>query len=74
MTMEAVRFDSSTKKLSLQKVEIPKNPGPGEVIVKVAYAGICGTDLHIIDVSTVLQNICLLYTQVLVPSGHWITS
>ncbi|MDF1515986.1 MAG: alcohol dehydrogenase catalytic domain-containing protein, partial [Anaerolineae bacterium] len=28
--------------------EIPKEPpGPGEVQVKVAYSGICGTDLHI---------------------------
>jgi len=53
MTMQAVRFDLSSKKLSLEKVEIPRNPLPDEVIIKVAYAGICGTDLHIIDVSTI---------------------
>jgi threonine dehydrogenase-like Zn-dependent dehydrogenase len=28
-------------------VDIPKpSPGPGEVVVKVAYCGICGTDIH----------------------------
>lgn len=26
---------------------VPPKPGPGEVAVKVAYCGICGTDLHI---------------------------
>jgi hypothetical protein len=25
----------------------PREPGPGEVRVDVAYVGICGTDLHI---------------------------
>ena len=24
-------------------------PGPGDVIVKVAYCGICGTDIHMLD-------------------------
>ena len=26
-----------------------KKPGPGEVQLKIAYVGICGTDLHILD-------------------------
>ena len=32
--------------LSVDRVPVPK-PGPGEVRIKVAFAGICGTDLHI---------------------------
>lgn len=32
--------------LSLDEISVPV-PGPGEVCVEVAYAGICGTDLHI---------------------------
>ena len=27
--------------------EPPKSPGPGEVRIKVAYCGICGTDMHV---------------------------
>jgi len=32
-------------KLSVEDVETPK-AGPGEVVVKVSYCGICGSDLH----------------------------
>lgn len=32
--------------ISVDRIELPE-PGPGEVRVKVAAAGICGTDLHI---------------------------
>lgn len=32
-------------KMEVQEVEMP-HPGPGDVLIKVAYAGICGTDLH----------------------------
>jgi threonine 3-dehydrogenase len=33
--------------LSLQDVPLPPAPPPGEVLLKVKSAGICGTDLHI---------------------------
>jgi len=36
------------KKLSLIKCPVPE-PGPEEVLIKIAYCGICGTDLHIIS-------------------------
>ena len=29
--------------------EVASNPGPGEVQVRVAYTGLCGTDLHIVQ-------------------------
>jgi L-iditol 2-dehydrogenase len=34
--------------LALQQVAEPE-PGPGQVLIEVAYAGICGTDLHIAE-------------------------
>ncbi len=36
--------------LSLRLVDVPTPvPGPGEVLVRVHAAGVCGTDLHILD-------------------------
>ncbi|XP_012263937.2 sorbitol dehydrogenase-like [Athalia rosae] len=46
--MEFLDFDAKTKSLTLRKGPIPV-PAPDEVLVKVAYSGICGTDLHIIE-------------------------
>lgn len=34
--------------ISCREVEDPV-PGPGELLVEIAYCGICGTDLHILD-------------------------
>lgn len=49
--MEAVVFDGNTLTLKYQKdYPIPKITKDDEVIVKVHYSGICGTDLHIIQV------------------------
>ncbi|CAK9816092.1 Sorbitol dehydrogenase [Anthophora quadrimaculata] len=46
--MEFLSFDVKNLTLSLRKAEVP-TPGPNDVRIKVAYCGICGTDLHIID-------------------------
>ncbi|XP_076277627.1 D-altritol 5-dehydrogenase [Lasioglossum baleicum] len=46
--MEYLSFDATSKTLSLKRAEIP-TPKPNEVCVKVAYAGVCGTDLHILE-------------------------
>lgn len=46
--MEYLSFDASSKTLTLKKSSIPK-PGPNEVRIKIAYSGICGTDLHILE-------------------------
>ena len=32
--------------LRVEEVPEPRDPGPGEAIVEVAYCGICGSDLH----------------------------
>ncbi|CAH1381759.1 hypothetical protein MTP99_005694 [Tenebrio molitor] len=47
--MNAVQFASRDKKLALVQVPTPVISHPREVLVKVAYSGVCGTDLHIIS-------------------------
>lgn len=43
--MRAVAFDGSDKKLALVEIDRPE-PGPGQLLLKVAACGICGSDLH----------------------------
>lgn len=47
-TMRAARFHADTKTVVLENVPIPE-PGPGEVLVKVAFCGICHSDLSLIN-------------------------
>jgi D-arabinose 1-dehydrogenase-like Zn-dependent alcohol dehydrogenase len=47
-TMRAERFYADTKKVVLEDVPIPE-PGPGEVLVEVAFCGICHSDLSLIN-------------------------
>src|SRR5512139_3704148 len=47
-TMRAARFDRASRQLIVQDVPVPE-PGPGEVLVRVEAAGICASDLHMID-------------------------
>jgi len=47
--MEALQFDPRKKTLSLVKTDLPAIVEKYEVIVKVVYAGVCGTDLHILE-------------------------
>jgi len=44
--MKALAKTSSREGLELVETETPR-PGPGEVLIRVAAASICGTDLHI---------------------------
>lgn len=46
--MRAVRFLGVGKPLELVDVPVPE-PGPGEVLVRVAACGICASDVHMID-------------------------
>ncbi|OBG23756.1 zinc-binding dehydrogenase [Mycobacterium sp. 852002-51057_SCH5723018] len=48
LTMRAERFYADTKRVALEDVPIPQ-PGPGEVLVKVAFCGICHSDLSLIN-------------------------
>jgi D-arabinose 1-dehydrogenase-like Zn-dependent alcohol dehydrogenase len=47
-TMRAERFYADTKTVVLEDVPIPQ-PGDGEVLVKVAFCGICHSDLSLIN-------------------------
>lgn len=47
-TMGAARFDRAGRRLTVQDVPVPEL-GPGDVLVRVEAAGICASDLHMID-------------------------
>lgn len=47
--MLALRKLAPEPGLALREVPEPPAPGPGEVTIRVAAAGICGTDLHVAD-------------------------
>ena len=47
-TMRAQRLDTTTRTFEVTDVPVPE-PGPGEVLVKVAFCGICHSDLSLID-------------------------
>jgi len=47
-TMLAERFYAATREVKLEQIPVPE-PGPGEVLIKVAYCGICHSDLSLID-------------------------
>ncbi|VCU71142.1 Alcohol dehydrogenase [Pigmentiphaga humi] len=46
--MKAVRFIETGRPPEIHDVPVPQ-PGPGEVLLKVAGAGVCHSDLHILD-------------------------
>lgn len=48
--MEAIQFDKKKEQVLLIKAPLPTEPVKNEVIIQVACAGICGTDLHIAEV------------------------
>ena len=43
--MKALRFHAA-KDLRLEDIPEPPAPGPGQVLIRNRYVGICGTDLH----------------------------
>ncbi|MGW5482896.1 zinc-binding dehydrogenase [Streptomyces sp. NPDC004008] len=47
-TMLAGRVHLDTKKFLVEEIPIPE-PGPGEVLIEVKAAGVCLSDLHLID-------------------------
>ncbi len=46
--MKAAIFHGSGKPLTIEEVPTPE-PGPGEIVLKVAACGVCHTDLHYLD-------------------------
>lgn len=45
-TMRCLKKETAGEGLRLATAPVPK-PGPGEVLIRVTHAGICGTDVHI---------------------------
>ncbi len=54
-TMQAVRLDPQSERLSLQEVPVPR-PGPGQVLVRMAASPINPSDLNFIRGRTESQN------------------
>ena len=48
MTMKAVRFTVPGAPPVVETVPIP-SPGPGQVLVRIGGAGVCHSDLHVLD-------------------------
>ena len=46
--MRAVRFHEVGRPPQVEELD-PLRPGPGEVLIDVAAAGVCGTELHFLD-------------------------
>ncbi len=46
-TMKAIQWSSKEGKVSLIDAPKPSNPPAGHVVVKIAFCGVCGTDLHV---------------------------
>jgi D-arabinose 1-dehydrogenase-like Zn-dependent alcohol dehydrogenase len=47
-TMLAARFDRAREELRMEEIPVPV-PGPTEVLIRVHAAGVCLSDVHIID-------------------------
>jgi propanol-preferring alcohol dehydrogenase len=47
-TMQAMLFDRPGQPLRLTELPVPQ-PGPNQILIKVAACGVCRTDLHIFD-------------------------
>lgn len=49
--MEAILFNYLDKSIKYKRdMPKPQVQGPDDVLIKVSYAGICGTDIHILQV------------------------
>jgi propanol-preferring alcohol dehydrogenase len=46
--MRAMLLDAPGRALRLAELPVPE-PGPGEILVRVAACGVCRTDLHVVD-------------------------
>ena len=44
--MKAVRLYSESHELRVESLPMPGSPGPGEVLIKTLYCGVCGSDYH----------------------------
>ena len=55
MRAQAVVVRSVEDGANLEEIEVDP-PGPGEVLVRVAASGICGSDLHLLHGTSVINS------------------
>ena len=55
MRAQAVVVRSVEEGAHLEEIEVD-GPGPGEVLVRVAASGICGSDLHLLHGTSVIDS------------------
>ena len=67
--MKALQWSVERGTLELMNLPTPRLPGPNEVIVKIAYAGCCGTDIHVIKKEFPTPNEVCLY--LFIPLFHY---
>lgn len=48
LTFRAAVFEGPGRPLAIEEVELPAQPGPGEVLVKLAASGLCHSDYHVL--------------------------
>lgn len=53
-TMRAVRVVGYHQPLEMTEVPMPEVAGPFDVVVRIGGAGVCRTDLHILDRKSVV--------------------
>lgn len=58
--MKAVKVVAYHKNLELKEAEQPKADGPLDVIVKIGAAGVCRTDIHILEGDSTEQGLTQL--------------
>lgn len=49
--MDCLKLDAKNHRVFFTKIAIPKVEHENEVVIRMAFSGVCGTDLHIIEVN-----------------------
>ena len=59
--MKALQCFAKRGELSLEDVAKPSINKPDDVLIKVGFAGLCGTDLHIMSVGVKIARLTCFY-------------
>lgn len=59
--MHCLRLDKKNHRVIYTVSDLPRIQNDNEIIIKVKIAGLCGTDLHIIEVSMIFSLTLLVF-------------